>query len=631
MRWVTAWFVAGLLAILPVSPAQMAAPMADQGAEEAHVLVLHSYHPSFIWTREMENGILPVLEAADLPIHVSTEFLDQKNFPEPATQNMLLNSLREKYKQHPIDVVITTDNYATEQAVKLRDTLFPQAAVVFCGYNGYRAGLFAPGSRVAGVVGRLDAFGTIDLAQALLPKTKRVVVLHDDTESGLAALADIRAAEAAWQGRLQFEYWGNRTYGEMLRDVAQLPEGTILLFGILTRDRAGKVIEMRDFAKSVSEAASVPLFQLYQMNYGTGALGGSLLTGRLQGEEAGQLALRILSGEPPDKVGVLINGSAEKRVDYRQLERFRIPLSQVPSEVAVDYRPISFYEQHRSLVWTISGVITALLAVIEILALNIRRRKRAEAAIRRMNNSLEQRVAARTRDLAAANQELEAFSYSVSHDLRAPLRSIDGFSQILLEDYAAALDETGKDYLGRIRAASVRMAGLIDDILRLSRVARSEIEKTPVDVSELAAEVLAELLPPDQGLSVDCEIARGLVCEADRQLLRIALVNLFGNAIKYSATRQQTRLQFGALQQAGETVYFIKDNGVGFDMAYADKLFGAFQRLHPTAAFAGSGIGLAIVERIIKKHGGRVWAESAPDQGATFFFTIQPGAPCMAP
>ncbi len=622
LRWFPVLFLAALLALAPASPGLTAAPSAAQDEKEAHILVLHSYHPSFIWTREMESGLLAVLRDSDVPIHVSVEFLDQKNFPEPEIQRMILNSVGEKYKNRAIDVVVTTDNYATEQAVKLRGALFPQAPIVFGGYNGYREGQFGAAGRVAGVVGHLDAAGTVELAKTLLPDTNRVVVLHDDTESGRAALDDIRAAEAAWRGRIQFEYWGNRTYAEILREAAQLPRGAVLLFGVLTRDKAGEVIEMRDFAKTVSEAASVPLFQVYQMNYGTGSLGGALLSGQRQGEQVGRLALELLAGEAPDKLGVVHEQAAEKRVDFRQLERFSIPLTRVPAGVAVDFRPASFFEEHRGLVLATLGIVAALLAIIQVLALNVRRRQRAEAALRSLNNGLEQRVAARTHELAMANQELEAFSYSVSHDLRAPLRSIDGFSQILLEDYEAVLDDTGRDYLARIRAASRRMGDLIDDILRLSRVSRSEFEKTNVDMSELASEVLTELLETDRERAVVYELAPGLVCEGDRQLLRIALVNLFGNALKYSAPRAETRLQFGALQRADGKVYYVRDNGVGFDMAYAGKLFGAFQRLHAEAAFAGSGIGLAIVDRIVKKHGGRIWAESEPDQGATFFFTL---------
>lgn len=622
MRWIAIVFSTLLFWSGFVLPVQAVSPSAD-GRQDAHVLVLHSYHPSFIWTREMETGIMTTLQDAPLPVHISVEYLDQKNFPEVDIQKTILHGISEKYRDKPIDVVIATDNYAVEQAMRMRDRLFPKAAIIFCGYNGYKEGLFTDKDRVGGVVEVLDATATIDLAKKIFPQMNRVVVLHDNTESGLAAIQDIKKAEHSWWGNVQFEYWGNRSYAEILMDVKQLPPGAILLFGVLTRDRLGNVIEMREFAENVSAAANVPLFQLYKMNYGTGAIGGALIDGAAQGKKAAEITLQLLNGEI-DRPGVVLTASAQKHLDFRQLERFHISLSRVPEDVIVDYKPESFYEEHRNLVWTTLGVIFSLLIVIYILALNIYRRKQAEAVIRQMNGELEQRVAERTRDLAVANQELEAFSYSVSHDLRAPLRSIDGFSQILVEDYEATLDETGKDYLGRIRAASEKMAVLIDDILRLSRVSRSEIDKQTIDLSALAKGVVDELLEAQPGRKVVFDLMPGLSCVADRQLLRIALVNLFGNALKYSAPREETRLQFEAVTRDNKQVYCIRDNGVGFDMTYADKLFGAFQRLHSSRDFAGSGIGLAIVERIIRKHGGRIWAESAPEEGAAFFFTLQP-------
>jgi light-regulated signal transduction histidine kinase (bacteriophytochrome) len=229
----------------------------------------------------------------------------------------------------------------------------------------------------------------------------------------------------------------------------------------------------------------------------------------------------------------------------------------------------------------------------------------------------------RTAQLEATNKELEAFAYSVSHDLRAPLRSIDGFSQALLEDYAPSLDAEAQRYLQRVRGASQRMAQLIDDLLALSRLTRSELHREPVNLSRLAHSIAQELHHSDPERQVEFVIAEQIVAQADARLIWVVLENLLGNAWKFTAKHPQARIEFGCLAQPDDQVaYFVRDDGAGFNMAYADKLFGAFQRLHTPAEFSGTGIGLATVQRIIHRHGGRVWAEGAVELGATFYFTL---------
>ncbi|MBI5163438.1 MAG: hypothetical protein HY985_06010 [Magnetospirillum sp.] len=245
--------------------------------------------------------------------------------------------------------------------------------------------------------------------------------------------------------------------------------------------------------------------------------------------------------------------------------------------------------------------------------------REAEASIQRLNGDLLHRAA----QLEVANRELEAFSYSVSHDLRQPLRSIDGFSQVLLEDYGDRLDGEAKDSLNRIRAASQRMAQLIDDILNLSRLTRGEMHRDRVDLSALARQVADEFSRSAPERDVAFHIAPDLIDEGDPHLVRSVLANLLGNAWKYTSKRPSANIVFGARSQAdGPRIYFVQDDGVGFDMTYADKLFGAFQRLHGADEYPGTGVGLATVQRIVHKHGGEVWAEAAIDKGASFFFTL---------
>lgn len=256
----------------------------------------------------------------------------------------------------------------------------------------------------------------------------------------------------------------------------------------------------------------------------------------------------------------------------------------------------------------------------------LREIQRRDADLRASHTLLEQRVAERTRQLETLNKELEAFCYSVSHDLRAPLRSIDGFSNILVSDYASALDEVGRDRLERIRRAAQRMGMLIDDLLQLSRVTRVELKRENVDLTAIADEIAATLQRQDPERVAHFDIARGLSASGDPNLLRIAIDNLLNNAWKFTNRRSEARIEFGTEWREGHPVYFVRDNGAGFDMRYQGKLFNAFQRLHDVSEFPGTGIGLATVQRIVHRHHGAIWAEGRPDQGATFYFTLAPEA-----
>jgi signal transduction histidine kinase len=244
------------------------------------------------------------------------------------------------------------------------------------------------------------------------------------------------------------------------------------------------------------------------------------------------------------------------------------------------------------------------------------------ASLHDLIGTLEQQVRERTAQIEAANRELETFSYSVSHDLRAPLRSLDGFSRALLEDYGYALTGTAQDYLHRIRNASQRMGQLIDDLLGLAHVSRVGLLRRPVDLTAIAGSIAHELRQGDPTRQAEIIIAPGMRASGDARLLQIALQNLLQNAWKFTSTRPVARLECGQTMMQGVRTWFVRDNGVGFDMTYAHKLFGAFQRLHTTAEFSGTGIGLATVQRIVHRHGGRVWAESQIERGSTFYFTL---------
>jgi signal transduction histidine kinase len=261
--------------------------------------------------------------------------------------------------------------------------------------------------------------------------------------------------------------------------------------------------------------------------------------------------------------------------------------------------------------------VEEMTEIVRLEQAQLEKDRAAEAALRDEHRRLAEANIA----LEAANEELEAFCYSVAHDLRAPLRGIHGFSQALVEDYSASIDEKGQQYLQRVAAAAVRMSELIDDLLTLSRISRAPLMRAPVDLSAMAQTIASEL-GHQSGRPVAVAIGQGITANADARLMQIALENLLNNAWKFSGKTPKPRVEFGLEMIDGAKAMFVRDNGAGFDEAYASKLFAPFQRLHSEKDFPGTGIGLAIVQRVVRRHGGRVWARAAVDEGATFYFTL---------
>ena len=581
------------------------------------VLILSSYHPGYTWSDKELEGIKERFTRAGLQNDLLVEHMDSKHFPDNRHFRQLRDLFAVKYAALKPSLVMPLDNPAFEFTIRYRRELFPGIPVVFAGLNDYEPAMLGGETGITGVVEHQDIAGTVKAAMTIQPDTREVVIVHDYTSSGLASRDEARDQLAQFAGTPKFRYLPEMTIDEVIGELKQLKPGSVVLPFSFSRDKAGKVFNHALLAEMLGKNSPVPVYGTKVERLGYGIIGGSLLEGKSHGATAADLALRILQGERADAIPVMTDPPSTLMFDYTVLRRFGIDQSRLPRGSSVINMPPSLYQQHGTII-NIAGAIIAILAIslALVIAAN-RRRKIAEAALLESERT-------RAGELENANREMEAFCYAVSHDLQAPLRHINSFSSIIEEEFGDSLNDEAKHYFSRIRTASVRMGHLIRDLLMLSQISREELNRVEFDLGVLAEEVLEESRIEATGGELQADIARGMIVSADRQLLRVVMDNLISNALKYSAKKEKPVIRIGKKTEGRRAIYFVCDNGVGFDMQFADKLFAPFQRLHEQSEFEGNGIGLATVQRVIHRHGGAVWAESTPGQGATIYFTLTP-------
>jgi len=584
---------------------------------DTEILILNSYHRGYTWSDNELDGIMESFSKAGLKYDPHVEYLDSKHFADNRHFDRLRDLFAVKYGAVRPTMVMTMDNPAFEFAVKYRRELFSGIPIVFVGLNDYEPAMLKGEAGITGVVERQDIIGTVRAAMAIERELREIVIVHDYTSSGLASRTEAEQQLAQLPAALKIRYLPEMTIDEVVAELRKLQPGSIVLPFSFSRDKAGRVFNHALLAQTLGTNSPVPVYGTKVERLGYGIIGGSLMEGKSHGAMGAEIALRILRGAKAEDVPVVTEPASTLMFDYNLLKRFKIDPDRLPPGSRVINLPPGFYAQHGPVINIAAAIIAVLASSLVLVVAANRRRKRAETAL--LNSERK-----RTRELEIANNEMESFCYAVSHDLQTPLRHINSFSSIIEEDFGDMLDENGRNYFARIKAASSRMGDLIRDLLMLSQISRGGVSRVEFDLGLLAGEILEESGVDYNSANMQVQIDSGMIVNADRQLLRVALENLLGNALKYSAKAAVVRIHIGMKNEMGRDVYFVSDNGAGFDMQYADMLFTPFQRLHEHSEFEGTGIGLATVQRVIHRHGGEVWAESAPECGATFFFTLQP-------
>jgi signal transduction histidine kinase len=603
------------------------ATRAQEPASPKRVLVLYWYDSGFSghvrWDQSFQNALRSVPEGT---IEYYPEYLEANRFPGENQSQLLRDYLKRKYADRPIHVVVAQSDISLDFLLKNRNDLFPNTPIVF--YSGARpsAEKLALKQEITGLVVFSGYRKTVDLALSLHPLTTQVYVVSGTLERDKRFEAMARNDLRGYENRIEINYLTDLSPSELISRTKSLPARSIVLYvWQQTYDAQGKLLESVDILNLIGKTNSVPIYGMSGpiLNSGTrGVVGGYLYTMEGGATRVAEIVLRIANGERAQDIP--IEGVPTVLMfDSRELERWGISEESLPLGSIIRFKEFSFWQQYK---WRIIGVISLLLlqtSLITVLLFERRRRRRASESLDQLNAELEQRITARTAALDNKSRELETFAYSVAHDLKAPLRGIDGYSRLLLEDHAKDLNDEGRSFVATIQTSSEEMSQLIDDLLAYSRLERREFKTNRLELQPLISSVVEQKARELNEGQIDFVVnVNGGTVVADANGLTQSLRNYLDNAVKFTRNVPRPRIEVGAKETPTGCLLWVRDNGIGFDMKYHDRIFDIFQRLNPAEDFPGTGVGLAIVRKAMERMEGRAWAESEPGQGATFYLEI---------
>jgi signal transduction histidine kinase/ABC-type uncharacterized transport system substrate-binding protein len=587
------------------------------------VVVLYWYDKDFPGHVRWEQSFKAALQTAtEETIEYYPEFLEANRFPILSQSQTLHDYLKQKYADRSIDAVVAQSEIALQFLNKYHDDLFTNVPIVFYAGSKPTRETLSIRPNVTGVVVINSYHKTLQCALTLLPNTNQVFVVSGSVEHDKRFESMAREELKDYEGRLSINYLTDLSPVELLARTARLPERSIVLYAWQqARDEQGKLFESLDVLTSIAKTTTVPIFGMSSPMIGHGIVGGYVYTPEAGSSRVAEMVLQIMKGQRAQEMA--IEGVPTiPMFDWRELRRWKIDQDSLPVGSVVEFKEISFWQQYKFRIIGIVAVVLFQTAFIAILLIERSRRRRAKALLDQLNAELELRIDARTAALNAKSRELETFAYSVAHDLKAPLRGIDGYSRLLQEDYANILDNDGQKFLHTIRNSSKEMSQLIDDLLDYSRLERRELSTNRIEVGPIIKSLVDEKKrEAERPIDFVVNVNGGTVV-ADVNGLSQSLRNYVDNAIKFTRKSGEPRIEIGSKENGEKYLVWVKDNGIGFDMKYHDRIFDIFQRLGPSEDYPGTGIGLAIVRKAMERMGGRAWAESKPGNGATFYLEI---------
>jgi signal transduction histidine kinase len=606
------------------------AVLAQQPSRPKRVLVLDWYDKDYPWNLKFDQAFQTALE--DAPegfVEYYVEYLDSNRFPGENQSLLLRDYLRRKYAGRPIDVVVANSDASLDFLLKNRDYLFPDVPIVcIAARHPLREQV-----NLTGIINLNAHRKTLDLALRLHPRTEQVFVISGTLDHDKRLEIHAREELQGFENRVQITYLTDLSLEELLANMKSLPPRSIVLHvWQQSRNENGKLLESADMLALIARSATVPIYAMTLMRTwslpaeeqlgGSGIVGGYVSTPEACAARVAEIALSISNGQRAQDIPIE-NAPTVAMFDWRELRRWGIIEHDLPPGSILRFKELTFWQQNKGRIIGLLALIGVQASLIAILLIERRRRQRAIQSLDRLNAELERRVARRTADLDAKTRELESFSYSVAHDLKAPLRGIDGYARLLLQDYADKLDDQGRSFVETIQASSEDMSHLIEDLLSYSHLEGGQMKPDRLELFPIVAAVVEQKKHETAGRSIEFVVdVNGMSVVADANGLTQALRNYVDNAVKFTRDAAKPRIEIGSAETVKSCRLWVHDNGVGFDMKYRERIFDIFQRLHCDEEFAGTGVGLAIVRKAMERIGGRAWAESEPGKGSTFYLEI---------